>query len=326
MAVPTSLKSPSPFNPSHRASLLPQGTGNEELDKLIELAGYAYDPLQDIFYSVLNPWQRGFGYCRLYDEAAAFMGMIIDCEPIYFEYQGRKWMIAVWKGQYDLVTGGEIGVYYDLFEFKIPGLISGTFYRCADDDNMLNMSFTLKKNGKVLFTRTGRHWWLTGFKLGEFSQPWELTMDVTIEFPDWMMRDAFISGLMNAGYTEDRILVLGNTVYFVFDKPRTPQPLTRTALTDAIIQKKNEYLCALYRQLTESYKTVDEKLLALFEKSPEMYDRLFLVGRNNMTYKLIVLGIMLTVLYFASSASSDAVNSQAPFDRQSHNAPGPLPN
>ena len=37
--------------------------------------------------------------------------MIIDCEPICFMYGGKNWMIELWKGQYGLETGGEIGVY-----------------------------------------------------------------------------------------------------------------------------------------------------------------------------------------------------------------------
>jgi len=64
-------------------SVVPEGTGNDELDKAIEIAGYSYDPKQDIFYSTMDPWQRDIGYCRLYDELAAPLGMIIDCEPIY---------------------------------------------------------------------------------------------------------------------------------------------------------------------------------------------------------------------------------------------------
>ena len=67
-----------------------EGTGNDELDKAIEIAGYSYDQRQDIFYSTMDPWQRDIGYCRLYDELAAPMGMIIDCEPIHFEYLGKR--------------------------------------------------------------------------------------------------------------------------------------------------------------------------------------------------------------------------------------------
>ena len=73
-------------------------TGNDEVDKAIGAAGYSYDMKQDMFYSRMDAWQREMGYCRLYDEVAAPCGMIIDCEPINFEYDGKKWLIEFWKG------------------------------------------------------------------------------------------------------------------------------------------------------------------------------------------------------------------------------------
>ena len=70
------------------------GSGNENFDRLLERLGYAYDQSQGIFVSILHAWQRDFGYCRLYDEAAALFSMIIDCEPIYFSYGGKRWLIG----------------------------------------------------------------------------------------------------------------------------------------------------------------------------------------------------------------------------------------
>lgn len=84
----------------------------EELNRDLKPFGFAYDPSQDLFYSLMDCWQRNFGYCRLYDEATATFSMIIDCEPIYFRYGGKKWLIEFWKGQYGMTTGGEIGIYY----------------------------------------------------------------------------------------------------------------------------------------------------------------------------------------------------------------------
>ncbi|NLO98202.1 MAG: DUF4474 domain-containing protein, partial [Peptococcaceae bacterium] len=105
-----------------------KGTGNEEFDELIETLGYSYDPEQDIFVSRMHPWQRKFGYCRLFDELATVMGMVVDCEPIYFDYNGQKWMIGIWKGQYDMVTGGEIGFYKGIVNINLPGINSGIYY------------------------------------------------------------------------------------------------------------------------------------------------------------------------------------------------------
>jgi len=259
--------------------LLSQDMDSEDLEKLIEIAGYSYDSLQDIFYSILDPWQRKVGYCRLYDEAAAPMGMIIDCEPIYFEYNEKKWMIGLWKGQYDLVTGGEIGVYIGALDLKIPGLFNGTFYSCASDSDLLQMSYTLKKNGETLFTREGTHWWLTGFKLGEFSEPSELVMDINITLKDALMRDAFISGLKNAGYSDDQFFIRYNTVSFRYDIPKTPQPMTRKPTTDRLIQKKNKLLCEKYQEMTQAFDNLQDKLLALEKDSPEMYRKIMNIGK-----------------------------------------------
>lgn len=273
-----------PDNSKEKTGFSPQGTGNEELDKAIALAGYAYDPNQDIFYSVMDPWQRNVGYCRLYDEAAAPWGMIIDCEPIYFEYGEKKWMIAFWKGQYDLVTGGEIGIYAEAFELSIPGLFSGTFYKAATDAECLQMSYTLKRDGVTLFSREGRHWWLTGFKLGEFSEPSDLTMDVSITFDDNLMCTAFLNAFREVGYSDNEFSVNGNTVSFIFATPLSPQPFTRTAATDWIIQRKNELLCKKYQEITGEQLTFPEKLKAIEEQAPDIYQKVMKLGKNQLLF------------------------------------------
>ena len=271
--------------------------GDVLFDKSIELAGYSYDPSQDIFYSNINPWQRAMGYCRLFDEAAAPLGMIIDCEPIYFEYGQKHWMIGLWKGQYDLVTGGEIGVYTGGVPFKIP-FIKGLFYQCANDENHLILSFTLKKNGEVLFTRQGEHWWLTGFKLGEFSEPSELSMDIKITFDTQEMCQAFLIGIEKAGYTADELTIHGKTVSFTFDEPRTPQPLTRNKYTDWLIQRKNEVLCKKYEQLTEANATMQEKFALIEVDAPELYQRILKIGHFKQSYSMYE-SIWITTAYVA---------------------------
>ncbi|MGI5902207.1 MAG: DUF4474 domain-containing protein [Desulfitobacteriia bacterium] len=239
-----------------------EGTGYKKFDEIIEIAGYAYDPSQDIFISRLYPWQRNIGYYKLFDTLAPLTGMIFDSEPIYFDYQGERWMIGLWKGQYDLVTGAEIGVYKSLLNF---GAASDLYYRAVSDDELLSLAFTLKKNGQTLFTRKGKHWWLTGFKLGEFSEPSELTMDIEITFPEAGMRDAFVEALRKTGYQDEEITVVGNIVSFTFDEPYTPQPSTRNKISDHINQKKNKFLCDEFNRLTGTHTTVPEKIKALEE-------------------------------------------------------------
>jgi hypothetical protein len=261
------------------------GTGDNTLDEAIEAAGYSYDIKQDIFYSNMNAWQRNMGYCRLYDEAAAPLGMIIDCEPIYFEYEGKRWMIEFWKGQYDLTVGCEIGVYNTKDpDIYILGLFKGPFFQCVSDDERLHMALTLKKEGKTIFTRNEEHWWLTGFKLGEFAEPSELTVDLSITFKDEGMRNAFIRGLKTAGYSRNEVEINGNTVNIKFDEPHTVQPITRTPETDRIIQIKNKILCDKYQEITGPYDNFQDKMNAILDQAPELYEDILKIGKTKQLF------------------------------------------
>jgi hypothetical protein len=88
-------------------------------------------------------------------------------------------MIELWKGQYRLETGCEIGVYnraagssslpYPLLDAKVgqrPGdshPSHNLFFDCARDDELLVLASTLYRNGEKLFCRGPEpHWWLTG--------------------------------------------------------------------------------------------------------------------------------------------------------------------
>lgn len=278
----------------------PQGTGNDELDYLLASAGYSYDSKQDIFYSILDPWQRDVGYCRLYDEAAAPLSMIMDCEPIYFEYRDEKWLIQFWKGQYGMVTGGEIGVYSGGVDFNILGFWQDTFYNCAGNDDLLQMSYTLKKDGKILFTRDAKHWWLTGFMLGEFSEPSQLTMDLEITLKDQVMLDAFVGGLMDAGYSENEFTVIDNTVSLTFNTPHTKQPLSRTVLTDWVIQRKNQLLCNKYNEITEAFDTFQDKVNAIEEQAPYLYHNIIRIGKEKSSfdrYEAIIIASIIIGLF-----------------------------
>lgn len=84
------------------------------LSQIVYNAGFNYldGKEKDIIYSRYQAGQRDFGFCYAYDEAIVAIDSILDCEPIYFIYDGKEWMIELWKGQYGIETGGEVGVYY----------------------------------------------------------------------------------------------------------------------------------------------------------------------------------------------------------------------
>ncbi|WP_154519030.1 DUF4474 domain-containing protein [Velocimicrobium porci] len=243
-----------------------------KLNSDLDFSGFAYNFQGDYFYSQLNCWQREMGYCRLYDEGAPFFNMIIDCEPVSFCYGGKRWLIELWKGQYGITTGAEIGVYNTTREDLDTEKFKGTFYEKVSDNELLQMAFVLRKNGKVLLRRQGFHWWLTGFKLGEFSEPSDLAMDAQIFFPNYDMCGAFVMALQNLGYRNHEFSVHGNKVEIHYRKPHTPKPISRNPVNETIVQQENEKNCMLYNAITGKYSHTLDKLEYLKTAMSELYD------------------------------------------------------
>ena len=255
-------------------------------------AGFLYDPEQDIIYSRLDALQRMAGYAWAFDEAAAPLGMIIDCEPFYFQYAGKLWMIELWKGQYDLETGAEIGVYRDDLGASLP--LRARWFACVDTADQLTMKFTLYRDGQELFHRGPEsHWWLTGFKWGVFTALTSaLTMKLEIVFPKTQMRDAFRKAVREKGYaTTERDSF---SIAFTFDSPRTEQPLSRWA--EGIEQPKNEILVAKYNELKQWLRipsndpnafTGEAALDALISRVPTAYRVVGRIAANIMKQRAI---------------------------------------
>jgi hypothetical protein len=233
--------------------------------KAVYAAGFLYDPEQDIIYSRMDALQRKFGYAYAYDLAApASISAIIDCEPFFFSYDGKDWMIELWKGQYGLETGCEIGVYCRKSTDKRP-LFDSTLgkrpndpansklFDCANDKERLKMSFTLNRNGKPLFKRGPEvHWWLTGFMWGILSTPEELTIDLSITFPDAEMQRVFVSEIKKANH--QNIKINAEEVSFTFNKPNTFQPRLdpKSAESVKLTHKNNSQIVEQYKKLSLS--------------------------------------------------------------------------
>jgi hypothetical protein len=69
-------------------------TPTSVLAQAVYAAGFLYHPDQDIIYSRMDALQRNFGYAFGYDAAALAMNAVIDCEPIFFDYDGQHWMMT----------------------------------------------------------------------------------------------------------------------------------------------------------------------------------------------------------------------------------------
>ena len=226
-----------------------------ELAHAVYTAGFTYLPDEDIICSTMNNAQRMGGYCKGYDEAAIAINSVIDCEPIYFCYDGYEWMIELWKGQYGIETGGEIGVYYREQDKPLSiaeKTVMGKLYSCVPDERMLELGFKLCKEGQLLFTRGWeRHWWLTGFHWGILSEPEQLTMTVGIRFPAREMQQAFVhEGLEGMGYAYVETDCC--SVEFCFANPMSKQPDIREKLRSSV-QGINRELVNTYNDIREKY-------------------------------------------------------------------------
>lgn len=178
------------------------GMSPEQIAEFIQIMGYDYDPVQGIFYTSLDNWQRQANFVAHYDTAAHYFNMNyrtarIDFGPI----DGLDWRIQLWKGQYGAFGGSEIGVYT-----KDPKQ-NAMLYHCADDEHLLYMESALYlnkedyQNNKVYFTREWqKHWWLTGFKPGVVN-PASLIMSMRIRCMSSSMATQFAAALEQAGFT-----------------------------------------------------------------------------------------------------------------------------
>lgn len=244
----------------------------ERLNRDLAAAGFTYSRHGGFFYSRRDCWQRGMGYCKLYDETAPFFNMIMDCEPVRFSYGGKRWLIELWKGQYGIATGAEIGVYNTDRPDISSERFTGTFYDAAKDSEQLDISFTLYKDNKKLLSRRARHWWLTAFLPGEFSDKKELSMHIKIKFPDREMLGAFVRGLRAIGYECHELMVRRMCVSFIYNFPHTPQPASQDGIQKAMVQRMNKTNCGIYNATTAKYAYTPDKLESLRSFAPEIYD------------------------------------------------------
>lgn len=167
-------------------------------EQIVRGAGFLYDKEQNIFYSDENPWQKRFGFTSVYDTFAKFGGMIYETKRFKFNYDGHDWMFQVWKGRYGITSGGEMGIYY-----KFPEQ-TGDFYSCADAGKYVAMEFQLYKDHKLyMFRGPERHWWLTGFRLGDIVYGKDFLMVFTYYLEDEAMTDALEAAIANEGFRKD---------------------------------------------------------------------------------------------------------------------------
>ncbi len=243
------------------------------LDEIIEPFGYAYLREQDIFSTRIDAWQREFGYRNFFDRAAPWLGMVFDSLPIYFDYDKTTWLLELWKGQYGINTGCEIGLYRADHLLKPSERKHAHFHSVANTE-MILMSFVhLKKDTKIA-QLTGKHWWLTAFNMGCFSRPRDLTLHATLVFFSRDMAQAFVNGLLAAGYSADELRIRNDTVTMSFTRP-----LQKKNVLSRMVAKISLWFCRLWCRIflfvTRPFCLSLDKILYLYFYLPFAFRKTF---------------------------------------------------
>ncbi len=177
--------------------------------------GFNFNMNEMMIYALVNAWHRNFGFAVLYDIAADILPVWeIITRRYYFEYNGLEWLIQAWKGSYFMTaTGSEVGVYN-----RVPGEEMGTFYNCATDDQLMNMTMRLSHEDTVLLDLgPEKHWWINGFKMnGLLYEPENLLLEFSIEMPDIDMTNAFVKAVEEESNKDTTYTVDGTTVSVVW--------------------------------------------------------------------------------------------------------------
>lgn len=248
------------------------------LEELAKPFGYVYHCRCGFFSSSIDAWQKAAGYTWLYDYMAPRFQMVFDALPIYFNYRGRTWLIEFWKGQYGINTGAEIGIYHadrilSEAEYKTA------FFTAADDDEMLPCSLRLCTRDDDCVKLSERHWWLTAFLPGCFSNPADLCLQTSICFPNMEMCEAFYEGLCRAGYDTNSISIQGLCLSCTFESSGPEHYNLLTRFHRLLSQLLNRMYCKLYVCITRPFVCTEDRILYLYYFLPFIFRRIFRMRR-----------------------------------------------
>ena len=245
-----------------------------KINELINPFGYYYNFSQDIFSSTIDAWQREFGYSEFYNYNAHRLNIVFDSEPIYFDYNNRTWLIEFWKGQYGINSGCEVGIYYS-DSLVSPALRKFTFFRSVNDEDMLPFTIQLFHKKCTIARLRQRHWWITIFDLGKYHEPSELSMNISITFPNREMMYSFINALLEKGYKKKDLCIRGLKVNLLFNTCTTCSLPLLCRLRYKLIQWKNRNYCRLFLKITKPFCTSLDRALCLYFYLPIFFRRLF---------------------------------------------------
>lgn len=168
--------------------------------------GYECSVYDLLIYATVDCWMKDFGFCYFYDffcYTTPFFNYLT--RRFKFEYGGKEWMVQIWKGNYLIANGAEVGIYN-----REKGSF-GSYYDCYD--GTMKMSLKVSYGDEVIYDIENEHWWLNGFKLGDtLYKPSLLKMEFSIELLDEEMANALAEAIENNYRHDVSCTVEGNKV------------------------------------------------------------------------------------------------------------------
>lgn len=154
--------------------------------------GFDFNAKDYVVTAPIYCWMRDFGFCIEYDWLCYLLPVYrYETRRFRFEYGEKEWMVQMWKGNYLITNGGEVGIYYrDKNKF-------GSYYDTVSDEYMIPMTLKIIHKDETLVDVEQFHWWVNGFRLANNNlyHPRYLTLESTLHFENE-------AGVYDAGFVE----------------------------------------------------------------------------------------------------------------------------
>ncbi len=172
--------------------------------------GFNTNAYEQLVYAPMYCWMRDFGFCIEYDFLCYLLPVYrYNTRRFKFDYAGKEWMVQIWKGNYLITNGGEVGMYN-----REAGSF-GSFYNVITDEERVNMTLQIS-HGDEMLVNIGEttHWWVNGFKLANrLYSPRSLDMKFSLELYDEEMVKAFCEAVDKNIHHDVTYTVEGNKVF-----------------------------------------------------------------------------------------------------------------
>lgn len=271
-----------------KVSDMPPAKKSALLTDLTAPFGFSYLSVQDILIfkadapCSMETDQSGYG--AAYGQPALPERFVLDSEPVYFNYQGRTWLIVFRKGQYGIHTGAEAGIYH-ADRIVPPALRPQTVFEAASGDETVLVKMRLLGSDCPLFSVTQRQGRSGGFVTGVCVSPDDLLLEISITFPDMDMCNAFTRAMNGLGYQNSKLLLCQSTVQFYFTAPKAVPLAVPDDLLRNYVLHKNLFFCKLFLWITEPFFTASDRLLYLYYAYPFLFRRALSVHRSRFFTK-----------------------------------------